>query len=202
MNDTPRVAVQCLASYNAGRLIFEWVDATDTDELESARKRVAARAVEAAKAEGEYPVYFGDPEEFMIADYDGFPHWVVRDLGEYPSDEDVARLATLIEDKGLDAIEAAGDVLSDADELDEDWFDAHHRGEWESEEDFCRSVVSEIGFSNLPGRVWLSPHASFEDGIDPFDALDSYLDWESIAREMFRHGNYTWSKGHVFESEV
>jgi glutamine synthetase len=78
--ETPRVWIGCLASYNAGRLIGEWVDATDIDEMNECRDRVAAQAVEAAKQAGEYPVYFGDPEEFFLADHEGFGF----NIGEYP----------------------------------------------------------------------------------------------------------------------
>jgi antirestriction protein len=199
---TPRVWIGCLASYNAGRLIGEWTDATDTDELESAQKRVAAEAVKAAKAAGEYPVYFGDPEEFMIADYDGFPSSVVTHLGEYPDYEDVVKFATLIEERGFDLVDAAASAIDDVSELDEDWIDTHYRGEWEDDESFAFSVIMETGWSGVPAQVWTSSFASDDARINVFDELSSYLDMESIASEMFRHGNYTSVGGHVFEDEV
>lgn len=201
MTNTPQVAVQCLASYNAGRLIFEWVDATDTDELESAQKRVAARAVEAAKEAGEYPVYFGDPEEFMVADYDNFPSDIIRHLGEYPSYEDVARFGALIEDKGYPLVDAAATVLDDVSELDEDWIDAHHRGEWDDEESYAREYVGELGWSDVPAVVYADTYDP-DSKVSVFEELDSYIDWESVARELFRHGNFTYVGGHVFEDEV
>lgn len=195
--DTPRVAVQCLASYNAGRLIFEWVDATDVDEINAAQERVGAQAVEAAKKAKEYPVYFGDPEEFMIADYDGFPSAIVHALGEYPSYDNVAMFAELIEDKGFELIEAAANAIDDTSELDEDWIDQHYRGEWESEEDYARQVVNETGWSNVPAQVYTG---QFNDTpLNVFEELDSYLDWASIARALFQHGSYTLTNGHVFE---
>lgn len=211
MSDTPRVWIGCLASYNAGRLIGEWVDATDTDVMNEAQKRVAAQAVKAAKEAKEYPVYFGEPEEFFIADYDNFPSAVVSHLGEYPSYDTVAKIATLIEDKGEEAsafFEFASNVGMDLSGLDEDDFYTHFRGEWDSKEAFVQEQADELGVGGLPGRVWTSHHASFEDGVSTVDTIGhSYIDWDVVVREMFDHGNYSYvttgsGSGYVFESEV
>jgi antirestriction protein len=198
---TPRVWIGCLASYNAGRLIGEWTDATDETELQEAQERVGEKAIKAAKAAGEYPVYFGKPEEFMVSDYDGFPDEIARHLGEYPSNMDVARFATLIEERGLELVGAAAATLDDLDDLDSAWIDDHHRGEWGSEEDFAQSVVTEIGWNNVPAQLYPDKYGSGST-IDVFDELSSYINWESIARDMFRHGNYTYQDGHVFEDDV
>lgn len=199
-NDTPRVWIGCLASYNAGRLIGEWVDATDTDVMNEAQERVAKQAVTAAKEAGEYPIYFGEPEEFFNADYDNFPSAIVSELGEYPSRDTVAKFATLIEDKGFTLVEAAANAIDDVSELDEDWIDTHHRGEWESEEDYARYEVNELGWSDVPAHIPMT--GAFGVGeviLKPFEELDSYLDWESIARAIFQHGDKTFTNGHVFE---
>src|SRR3954470_9756615 len=98
--ETPRVWIGCLASYNAGRLIGECVDAVDIDEMNECRDRVAAQAVEAAKAAGEYPVYFGEPEEFFLADNEGFGFSV----GEYVSWPALAQVGALIEQHGEDFV--------------------------------------------------------------------------------------------------
>jgi hypothetical protein len=65
---TPRVWIGCLASYNAGRLIGEWCEATDVDVMNDTWEDVKVQAVRAARAAGEYPVYFGEPEEPFLAD--------------------------------------------------------------------------------------------------------------------------------------
>lgn len=103
--DTPRVWIACLASYNAGRLIGEWVDATDADAMREATERIKVAAIAAATEAGEYPVYFGDPEEFAIHDYDGFPDVIVRQLGEYPDWDVVAEIGAALESdaEGFDA---------------------------------------------------------------------------------------------------
>lgn len=201
-HSTPRVWIGCLASYNAGRLIGEWVDATDVDELTEAQERVGKAAVEAAKKSGDYPVYFGDPEEFYIGDYDGFGS-LASTLAEYARYEDVARVGELIESEGeviIAWIETCEVDVTDPDSVTQDEFDRMHRGEWDSEESFAQHNVSEVGWSNVPSRVYTSPYSAPEEGIDVFDELSSYLDWQSIARELFRHGPYTYSDGHVFEA--
>ena len=72
---------------------------------------------------------------------------------------------------------------------DEDEFQAHFRGEWESEKAYAmEKVCSELGWN----------------GVDPehCDQLAPYLDWDLIATEMFRHGNWTFIDGFVFEDET
>lgn len=207
MSDTPRVWIGCLASYNAGRLIGEWVDATDTDVMNEAQKRVAEQAVKAAKEAKEYPVYFGEPEEFFIANYDNFPSAVVSHLGEYPNYDTVVAIATFIENKGEAAAafyEFASNVGMDLDGLDESDFDNHYRGEWDSEEDYARHYVNEVGWSGVPADIHMPNPRSFGEEVllRPFDELDPYLDWDSIERELFDHGDYSHVNGHVFEASV
>lgn len=191
---TPRVWIACLAAYSAGRLHGEWVDATDETELEEARDRILASS----------PV--PGAEEWAIHDYEGFGG-LSSELGEYPDLADVAKIGALIEEHG-EAVALAIDALEpDLDDVDEDWFFAHYRGVHSDEGEFAYENVKEIGWSNVPGRVWPSPYASPEQGLDIFEELSSYIDWESIARELFQHGNYESRRAseggiHVFEQEV
>lgn len=201
-HDTPQVWIGCLASYNAGRLIGEWVDATDADEIGEAEKRVAITAVAAAKEAGEYPVYFGDPEEFFIADYDGFPQAAVSMLGEYADYATVAAVAVGIEAHG----EPFAKWLGSIDSLDEpatlvERFTESYRGEWESEEAFAMEQAMEMGLGGL-GAVWERPKPPYgisDERVNIIDALSSYIDWETVAREYFDHGSYTFDDGSVFE---
>lgn len=205
MDDTPKVWIGCLASYNAGRLIGEWVEATDVDEMNEAQARVAKQAVTAAKAAGEYPLYFGDPEEFFIADYDNFGN-LPSTLGEYPSYERVAKIGTLISDVGQVAVLAIDALEPDLDEVDEDWFHAHYRGEWDSEEDYAMHVCEEIGLPNVELAPQVYTGKFEEEPVNWIDLASSRIDWEGVARDMFRHGNYTSVRDggttHVFEDEV
>lgn len=185
----PRVWIGCLASYNAGRLIGEWVDATDVGEMNECRARVAKLAVAAAKEAGEYPVYFGEPEEFYVGDYDDFGV-LGRQLGEYPNYETVAKIGALVEEYGAEFIAYVDVCELDLDEVDEDDFQAARRHEWPSEKDFAESVVRELGWGGVPSQtVVYSEWPKVE--LNPIEELIPHLDMESIAREMFRHGNYT-----------
>lgn len=60
MNDTPRIYVACLASYNAGILHGRWIDATDAE--------VIHEGIEDMLSESQEPI----PEEWAIHDYEGF----------------------------------------------------------------------------------------------------------------------------------
>ena len=195
---TARVAITCLASYNAGRLIYEWVDATDVDELEECRQRVAAAAVEAAKAAGEYPVYFGEPEEFFLSDYEGFGNAI----GEYTPFARVAALGAAIEEHGEAFLAyltiADGSDSEDADDLVASFQDAYV-GEYDSEKDYAESFVSECGWGGVPagelefgGSMW--PPVK----INVLESLESYLDYDMIARELFME--HSFEDGHVFRS--
>ena len=42
--DTPRIYVACLASYNAGILHGEWIDATDADEIREAIETMLSKS--------------------------------------------------------------------------------------------------------------------------------------------------------------
>jgi antirestriction protein len=201
LTDTPKVWIACLASYNAGRLVGEWVDATDIDEMYAARDRVAKAAVKEAKAAGEYPVYFGEPEEFAIHDYDNFGS-LASTLGEYPSWEKVAKIGAMIEEHGAPML-AWLETLDEIDDVDESAFQQHFRGEWDSEEAFVLNLLIE----EVPLMLY-SERGRYSDRPDynVYDELSSYIDWDSVARERFQHGNYTYVRangtGYVFEDEV
>jgi antirestriction protein len=186
---TPQAWIGCLSSYNAGRLIGEWVDATDADEMYEAQKRVAATAVKAAKEAKEYPVYFGEPEEFFIADYDGFGD-LASTLGEYPSYETVARIGALIEEHGEAFIGFIDTCEPDLESVDEDAFHEAYRGEWDSEEAFSMDQATELGLGGIQAH-WPKPTQygySHDEHINVIEALENYIDWEKVAREDFRHG--------------
>jgi antirestriction protein len=163
--ETPRVWIGCLASYNAGRLIGEWVDAVDVDEMQECWERVKVVAVTAAKAEGEYPVYFGEPEEPFIADYDGFGS-IASSLGEYPSWAEVAKVGEAIEEHGGAFIAwYENESRDDADSLAEN-FAEEYKGTWSSEEAYAGDYVEGCG--------------AFPNGAAYTEGIDSFVDWSSV----------------------
>ena len=182
---TPRVWIGCLQSYNAGRLIGEWVDATDLDEMLEAQEHVKALAISAAKEAGDWPVYFHEPEEFFLADNEGFGNAI----GEYTPLDKVAELGAAIEEHGAAFLAYLGgfgrdDIPTDPAEMVTDFQD-RYAGEWESDEDYARELVDAIGWK-------------FEAGSAELDAISPYLDWEMIARELMMDA-YEFN-GHYFRA--
>lgn len=75
--ETPRIYAACLASYNAGSLHGEWIDATDADEIRE--------GIENMLSESRQPI----AEEWAIHDYENFGG--LR-LSEYADLDKVAEL--------------------------------------------------------------------------------------------------------------
>ena len=184
---TPKVCIQCLASYNAGRLIFEWVDATEGLEgLEAAQAKVAERAIAAAKAAGEWPVYFGEPEEFMLADWEGFPEGTV---GEYTQLSEVAEFAEQVEELAdrAEAYTAYVGVVG-AQSATIEGFEEAYRGEWDSMADYAEEFATDCGWSFGDG--------TYVEGSQ-IEAMSGYLDFEAFANEL-ETGEYSYVDGYVF----
>jgi antirestriction protein len=182
--DTPRIYITCLASYNAGRLIGEWTDATDYDEIQEAIARVSATAIEAATREGEYPIYFGPPEEFFITDYENFGEYRVS---EYEQLDKLAELGAAIEEHGkaFGAYLGLGRESADADIADiVSNFEEALCGEYDSIKDYAYEYVSECGWAGIEG------HTLTESEIY------NYLDWDQIAGEL--ENDLTYTDGYIF----
>lgn len=178
---TPKVWIGCLASYNAGRLIGKWADATEgLDALLEAQEEVKQEALAAMKEAGEF--YGVEPEEFFLADYEGFPEGTV---GEYTPLAQVAELAEAVEEHG-DAFAA---YLSlgryDADQLEDALqdFEDCYAGEYDSLRDYAEESAYEIGLGGEEGSV--------------IESLASYIDWDRVARDYGFEG-YTEADGHIF----
>lgn len=202
---TPKVWVACLASYNAGRLIGEWVDATDIDNFTEAVERIKVTAVKAARESGEGPMYFGVPEEFAIHDYDGFPSSIVSQLGEYPDWKTIVIVASLIEehgDKFAAYLEECEIDLSEADEL-ESKFEEAFKGEYDSEEAYAEEYLNDIG---ILGESRKHPNGhDFHPAIP--EEWQQYFDLKSWSDDnLFDHGSYTFvqvdGQGYVFDTNV
>lgn len=208
--ETPQVWIACLASYNAGRLVGEWVDATDIDNFNEAVERIKVEAVKAARAEGESALYFPVPEEFAIHDYNNFPRSLVSQFGEYPNWKHVVQAATAIEEQG-DMFLA---WLEFRDSIDFDEEDIVERcqeqfcGNADNEESYAEEYVSMCGgWAGVPTQMDnpAYPFHSHEKYINPWEELTNYIDWESIAQELFDHGTMSLvtvnGTGYVFGSE-
>lgn len=190
----PQIYVACLAAYNAGRLHGKWIDATqDADAIHEQ----IAEVLKSSPIAG--------AEEWAIHDYDDLPFG----LGEYEDIDTVSRLAQAYEQHGA-PFAAWMDTRDDPRSVDPDEFEQHYRGEWSSEEDYAWEVVKECGWAGVQ-FVTYEPTEGYDytgrSKVNPLDALESYLDMETIAQELFQHGNYTsrpapGGQVWVFEDEV
>jgi len=134
--DTPRVYVACLASYNAGELHGEWIDATDADEMHEA---IAEMLKESPTPSA---------EEWAIHDYEGFGP---IKIGEYEAIEDVAELAALIEEHG-EAYAAYADNVG-VDHATEAGFQEAYSGEWDSEKAYAENLFDELYAYDVPEHL-------------------------------------------------
>lgn len=147
--DTPKIYVANLAAYNAGRLKGKWIEpSTDADEL---REQV----LEAIGGNAD--------NEWAIHDYDGFP-----DMGEYPSLDDVAAMAEILEEHPYHVVKAAMGFV-DRDDVDalKDWLDEGY-GVYESERDYVESFIDDAGGVSKA----LSK-----------DQINSYFDYDSFGHD-------------------
>lgn len=188
----PQVWIGCLASYNAGRLIGEWCDATDLDAMHECRDRVAKLAKEAACREWPSAADYGSgwlSEEFFIADYDGFPRSLVSRWGEYPDWEEVAEVcAVLVEDpEGVSAWLAFADHA-----LGSHYWTVENLRDWR--EYVCASGVSSE--EEYAQEFYESCYGEVEG------ELAGHIDWESYAQTFFRYGTHYLVDGYVFDSEA
>lgn len=192
---TPKVWIGCLASYNAGRLIGEWTEASDLDTMLECQKRVAAQAVAAAKDAGEWPVYFTEPEEFFLADNEGFGGYI----GEYTPLDRVAALAEAIEERGeaFLAFLAVTDQVEGEDVADlVERFQERFCGEFDSLKDYAYDYVENCGWGGFEAQVEV-PSGPFGE-TERRSITDLPLDWDQIRREL--EMDFTEENGYVFRN--
>ena len=136
MTDTPRVYAACLASYNAGHLHGEWIDATDADEIRE--------AIENMLSESPAP----NAEEWAIHDYENFGP---INLSEWPDLDKVAEVGALIEEHGP-AFAAHADNVG-IDHATEEGFQDAYCGEWDSEKAYGEHLFDELYLHEVPEHV-------------------------------------------------
>lgn len=151
-----QIYAACLASYNAGRLYGAWI--TPSSDPEAIREDIAAMLAGSPAP---------DAEEYAIHDYDGFPN-----MGEYPSIDEVARMAALFEE--FDHIDADdlraimdnwhGDVTETADNLRDNF-----AGIFDTFREYADDAADEM----------LAAHGIKDDSI-----AARYFDYDAWARDL------------------
>lgn len=166
--DTPRIYVACLASYNAGTLHGEWIDATDADTIREAIQAVLKRSP------------CPGAEEWAIHDYKGFgqlrlSECLNRNLKSSPYNlEDidrVAELGALIDEHG-EAFAAYANHVG-VDYATEEGFEEAYCGEWDSEEAYAENLFDELYLHEVPEYV------------------QHYIDYEAFSRDLFINDYYS-----------
>jgi antirestriction protein len=155
MTDTPRLYVACLASYNAGILHGEWIDATDADEIREAIQTMLSKSREPMA------------EEWAIHDYEGFGP--IR-LSESEDIDRVGELAAMIEEHGP-AFAAYADHMG-IDHATEESFQDAFCGQWDSEQAYAENLFDELYLSDVPEHV--QPYIDYESFARDIFISDSY----------------------------
>lgn len=170
---TPKVWIGCLAAYNEGHLHGEWVDADDGAEaLWEAKDRIIESS----------PALL--PEEWFIADYEGFPRGSV---GEYTSLDTVAELAEKLAEVSFVPAEAVTVWIehdpSDALERLE-YVEEAYCGEWDSGGAYAEDFYESTG------------------QITDDTPLRYYIDWDAVWRDEFAMAGYFIEDGYIFNTQV
>jgi len=135
---TPRIYVACLASYNAGELHGEWIDADQSEDA----IYTEIKAILNASPQGE------EAEEWAIHDYEGFSNINIR---EYESIQTVAEIGCFIGTHG----ELGAQLISYCDndiERAQKAIDDNYCGEYSSIADFAESLTEDT-HGNIPPHL-------------------------------------------------
>lgn len=179
-----RVWVGCLAHYNNGDLVGEWVDAAEAGAWTCPKKNpddVYINCEETWVMDHEIPGVSGEMDPMtavkwaevfaQVEDHqaDGFAAWLKWTEHENPADDSYST------------------------------FEDQYRGAWDSEREYAMEFGTETlidpfvhSAKSVGGRYGQAP------GID--DAADEiirYFDWDSYTRDLFQQG-FHYESGHVF----
>jgi antirestriction protein len=168
-NNNPKIYIACLAAYNDGHLHGKWVIANQDVEL------IKKEIVEILRTS---PV--SNAEEWAIHDYENF--YDAEDfLGEYPSLEDVVKVAEFVMEHG----KIASALIDDCRDIDDAirMLNEEYAGVYDSLADFAEESYCEN--NNIP------------------DNLVYYIDWEKMGEDMVLGGDITsietgWKEVHIF----
>lgn len=169
--DECRVWVGNLAAYNAGRLVGDWVDATDEDAVRELFAKVTR----------------GGEVEHYIGDVDG-PKFFRDTVGEYGGEDVIIGAAELLAavDGNAESFAAWLDMLDTYEQRDAvkdpagtvERFEDEFRGTWDSIGEYAEELATDCAGSRedadrLRGGEW------------PY----SCIDWERAGRELVMGGD-------------
>lgn len=159
--ETPRVWIADLAAYNDGRLVGEWVDATDPDAL--------AAAVDKYGHHGR--------SDWAIFDHEGFHGWTP---GESADLDTVQLVAETLADNDPDAVAAFFDVVGPYPGELADMV-GRYVGDFDSWSDFA---MSDHNTYTVDGVTYVGTPL----GPMHVRGTDAYVDWDAIGRDFHLDG--------------
>lgn len=178
-HDTPRAWVGCLACYNAGHLVGEWIDATEADtacDIDYALRRDRAHPATPDLAESMTRIRRAHlaegHEEWWVFDHEGFAGLLSGEC----SPAEAQRSARLFDAIGADghpveAVAAWAEHTGPVEEWDRptrESFEDAYAGEWRSEQEYAEQLAEDVG-AVTGEEAW------------PL----SCIDWSRAARDLF-----------------
>ena len=174
--DTPKIYVADLKSYNEGKLIGEWVDLTEYDSGEEVQDKIASLMKEYSKK-----YHNGEETEHSIHDYENFDSSLYSEyMGEADYDI-IIDTRKISEEKGIPA-EVLQSISNDfsPDNLEE-FVDERYIGEYEGDYELGENYVDNVG------------------GIEGVKNSEFYFDYEALGRDLSIN-DYNEYDGHYFQN--
>lgn len=141
-NTEYKIYVACLASYNAGDLVGEWIEVESWDDSDSLKEKI-----QAVIAKSPAP----NAEEYAIHDYDGFPR--TAEFGEWPDLQLLCDYVEAVSDHGSDVMNAAI-AVSDNFKETLDAVENRYYGCFDRDGDYAESVADDSGWPDLAKRYF------------------------------------------------
>ena len=161
----PSVYVGTYGKYNEGSLCGLWIDLSNFSDYDDFID--FCKAIHADE----------DDPELIFQDYEGFPRQWYGESGFDEEDFDhILEYSDMCDKHGQEAVD---DYMEFHDELDN--FEEAYCGEWDSEEDFARHIISEC--YNLEREM---------------GDLARYFDYEAFGRELFMYDYSMGANNNVF----
>lgn len=166
----PRIYVADLAAYNAGRLVGEWIDLSEFDDVDDLTTKVETDILRKAKT---------GHEEWAIDDYEGFGG--IR-VGEYDSLETVLSHAQRLGDepgKYVAWINARGE--SDAENFDPDCVHGPYESESAYVDDYIENCFGDLDLETVLVNAGADKPTA--------EALSQMLEWRDADALLRDWGN-------------
>jgi antirestriction protein len=177
-NEKRRVWIGCLACYNGGRLVGQWFDADEAEDI-------TPEIIHACDLD----VVLSTHEELWVFDHEGFGGWLSGECSPIDA-ANADRGLTAFEDSSrapLVAINAwldnQGITPNELDDTHIDAFQDAYQGEYESPANYAREMFHDTHGASDTDRV----HSEW-----PYTCID----WERAAEKLIVGGNI-WVAEHV-----